>query len=98
VPASLLAALGLVWTFRRPTPAAAALLTALTADIGLIVGFLIVGDWQLQGRYLFPALGALTGLTALGLPGLPRWTAPVLIGIAVIAALAGIVFLHTTYR
>ncbi|HEV7517611.1 MAG TPA: hypothetical protein VGR07_15025, partial [Thermoanaerobaculia bacterium] len=74
-------------------------LTALTAGITLVIGFLIVGDWQLQGRYLFPTLGALSGLSALGLRTLSaRWLAPFLTGLAVIAALAGIVFLHASYR
>jgi hypothetical protein len=98
VPPSLLAARGLARALRRSTPAAATLAADLGAGIVLVVGFLIVGDWQLQGRYLFPTLGALSGLSALGLSTLPRWTAPVLIGFAVIAALAGIVFLQASYR
>jgi hypothetical protein len=49
------------------------LLVAVAANVALLVAYLAGGGWQLQGRYLFPSLAALAGLSAAGLADLgPR--------------------------
>jgi 4-amino-4-deoxy-L-arabinose transferase-like glycosyltransferase len=52
------------------------LLSAIGANLALVVVYLVRIDWQPQGRYLFPSLPALAGLAALGLRRIaedPRW-------------------------
>jgi 4-amino-4-deoxy-L-arabinose transferase-like glycosyltransferase len=51
-------------------------LSTISANLVLVVVYLVRIDWQPQGRFLFPALPALAGLAALGLRGIAddsRW-------------------------
>lgn len=59
------------------------LLSAIGANLVLVLIYLVRIDWQPRGRYLFPSLPALAGLAALGLRTLaePRWPRPLVRGL-----------------
>jgi len=105
VPPTLLAAVGLLCCLRSPRPSLSALGLALVTNGTLLVIFLLFADWQLQGRYLFPSLGALAGLSAIGLGRLAAgWTdrgrtlaAQLLVGLPTLAAVLGIAWIHANY-
>ncbi len=48
----------------------ALLVGTVTANLGLLVLYMVRVDWQPQGRYLLPSLPALAGLAAVGLDAL----------------------------
>ena len=84
----LAAGLGLVrrWASRRLDGRLAGLLILLSALTLAVVVHINRILSQPQGRYLFPALGAIALLVALGLEGLPGWSAAT--AKATVAALA----------
>jgi 4-amino-4-deoxy-L-arabinose transferase-like glycosyltransferase len=92
----------------RRRQAALLVLTAAT-NVALVALFMVLVDWQHQGRFLFPSLGAFAGLAAVGLGQvLPageaelrtwlRWLPPA--AVAAVLATAGwaALVLHRAYE
>jgi hypothetical protein len=110
LPATLLAAFGCL----RPASRAAAwpLRLLAAANLALVLAYALFVNWQMQGRYLFPSLGAAVGFAALAVQSLrARWRwlsgaggdsrmrllAGVAAGLALAMALAGLVVLQRAY-
>jgi hypothetical protein len=84
--------------------AARLLRLVLASNLALLVSYALFVNWQMQGRYLLPSLGAITGCAALATrrldqtpAGLRRFLAAGTIVLALAAALAGLVVIRQAY-
>ncbi|MBK5258289.1 MAG: DUF2142 domain-containing protein [Thermoanaerobaculia bacterium] len=65
---ALLTVVALLGLRRMRTPAGAVIVSAIAGNLIFIALFLVMVDWQPQGRYLLPSISAIAALGASGLP------------------------------